>query len=145
MKKDTWVVVANSSSAHIYKVEDNQLVSEISHAEHPESRLHEGDLVTSKPGRQQDSVGSNQHSYESETSPKKQEFKNFAQELANLLERAREDGKVGKLYIAAGPAFLGMLRPALSSTTSQLVAAEVDKDLTHAKLDDIRAHFPDIL
>jgi|688.fasta_scaffold03110_13 protein required for attachment to host cells len=142
MKKDTWILVANSSCAKIYKVEKNLNLVELEVLEHPESRQKDADLVSSKPGRQFDSLGMGRHAYQQQTSPKLQEFETFARQLAELLDNAREKGLFGKLYLAANPSFLGILRPLLSISTEQLIAGEVDKDMTQLKAQQIREHFP---
>lgn len=70
MKKEVWVIVANSTYAKIYKAESNKSLKEISRFEHPASRLHEQDLVSSKPGRTFESVGPARHAVEPKTSAK---------------------------------------------------------------------------
>ena len=109
MKKDIWVIVANSSNAKIFKVEKNRDLIELEVLEHLESRQRDVDLVSSKPGRQFDSLGMGRHAYQQKTSPKLQEFETFAQQISNLLDVAREKGQYGKLYVAASPNFLGIL------------------------------------
>jgi protein required for attachment to host cells len=145
MKKDTWIVVANSSFARIFKAENNKLLTELEVLEHPESRQHPRDLVTSKPGRTFDRVGTGRHAMEPETSPKEQEFIIFARQLTANLDAARSDGRFGKLYLIASPVFLGILRQTLSTPTSQLIAGEISKDITHLDKDQIREHLPLVL
>jgi protein required for attachment to host cells len=145
MKKDTWVVVANSSQARIFRAENNQLLQEIEILEHPESREKESELVTSRPGRSFDRVGTGRHAIEPKTSPKLQEFVNFARFLSNHLEEARLQGKFGRLYLAAGPSFLGLLRQSIEPSILQLIAEEVDKDITHLNEAEIREYLPIVL
>lgn len=145
MKKDIWVLVANSSYAKIFRVEKNKELIEVEILEHPESRLAERDLVTTKPGRQFESTGTSRHSYEQHTSPKVHEFETFARQISVHLDAAREKGQFGKIYLAANPSFLGMLRPLLSGPTESLVAGEVDKDMTQLKPQAIREHLPPVL
>lgn len=137
MKKDTWILVANSSFARIYKVEKNHTLVELEVLEHPESRMHELDLTSGKPGRAFDSVGMGRHAMEQETSPKMNEFIFFAKQLSIRLDTARKEGSFGKLYIAASPLFLGLLRQHISSQTAQLIAGEVPKDMTHVAKEEI--------
>src|ERR1700728_2892132 len=130
MKKQTWVLVANSSNAKIFQAQDNQILVEIQAFDHPESRLHDTDLVSSKQGRTFSRMGTMRSSLEYKTDPKAHEFIVFARELSQFLDEAREEGKFNKLYLAAGPTFLGILRQELSSLTDHIVAGEVDHDLT---------------
>lgn len=145
MKKETWVLVANSTFAKILKVVDNKTLAELEAFAHPESRKHAEDLISAKPGRAFDSVGPGRHAYESKTSPKLNEFNTFAHQLSHHLEEAMKEGKLGKLYVGANPAFLGILRDTFSSQLMALIAGEVGKDLTHRSLDEIREHLPPVL
>ncbi len=142
MKKNSWLLVANGSIARIYKVEKQQSLIEVETLEHPESRLHNRDLVSDKPGRDFESVGFARHSLEPHSSPKQNEFNLFAKHLASYLENARNKGEFDRLYIAAGPALLGLLRQSLDATTTKLVSGEIDKDMTQMRPDEIVSHLP---
>lgn len=142
MKKDSWILVANSSVAYIYKIEKKHALVEVGVLEHTESRLHNRDLASDKPGRDFESVGVTRHSLEPKHSPKHNEFQIFAREIAHYLESARNKGEFDKLYVAANPTFLGLLRNELDASTAKLISGEVDKDMTHMKTDEIVAHFP---
>src|SRR5262245_42681650 len=138
MKKETWILVSNSSMAKIFRIEKNQNLIEIAQLTHPESRLHERDLVSSKPGRDFDSMGSSRHAYEAQHSQKSTEFHLFARHISNFLSSAQSEGKYDKLYIAASPVFLGILRQELSRPINMLIAGEVDKDMTQMAPGEIR-------
>lgn len=142
MKKDTWLIVANSSLARIFKVQKKQSLVEVEVLEHPESRLHERDITSDRPGRDFNSTNPRRHALEPQTSPKQQEFMNFARDLASYLDKARMDGQFERLYLAANPSFLGLLRQNLPAYTSQLINGEVDKDLTHMKPTEIMNYLP---
>lgn len=140
MKKDSWLLVANSSIARIYKIEKKHDLKEIKVLEHPESRLHNLDLVSDKPGRDFESSGIGRHALEPKVLPKRHEFAVFAKSLAEYLENARNEGEFEALYIAASPALLGLLRQSLHPNTTKLIKAEVDKDMTHMKPQEIPDH-----
>lgn len=140
MAKDSWFIVANSSIARIYKKENKTLV-QIKLFEHPASRLHNRDLVGDKPGRDFESVGHARHSLEPQHTPHENEMMIFARELANYLTTARNQNEFDCLYLAASPNMLGKLRQVLDSSTSKLIKAEVDKDLTQSKVEEILPHF----
>lgn len=142
MSKDIWVVVANSSQAHIYRSDEHNSLTPVESMSHPESSLHIGDLVSDKRGTSFDSMGSGRHAMESHNSPHVVETKIFAKEIVHKLEKAYEEGKFKKFYITASPAFLGELRSALSPVLLPYLAGEVNKDLTHYKPDVIRTHLP---
>lgn len=142
MKKDTWLVVANSCSAKIYKVGHKQTLVEIEILEHPESRLHNRDLVSDKPGRDFESMGNTRHAVEPRVWPQQQEVINFAKLLADHLEKAFNNGNFEKMYVAANPTMLGLLRGSVHSNIAKHIAGEVDKDMTHMKPDEIIKNVP---
>lgn len=145
MKKETWLIVANSSLARIFKVEKKQALVEIEVLEHPESRLQNRDLVSDRPGRDFESMGHARHAIEPQTTPKHQEFASFAKDIAQYLDKARSEGHFNRLYVAASPSFLGLLRQTFGSSTTQLISGEVDKDMTHMKPAEIVNHLPFLL
>lgn len=145
MKKETLVMVANSSFARLYKAINNHALAELETWDHPKSRLHDQDLVTSRPGRSFDSVGPGRHAMQTQISPKTQEFHNFAKDLALQLEKAVLKGDVKKIYIAAPPTFLGILRQRLSNSVASLVAGEIPKDFTTMSSEQIRDYLPPVI
>lgn len=140
MKKESWFVVANSSIARFYRKEQKNLIA-VNVLEHPESRLHNRDLVSDKPGRDFESMGATRHSLEPKHSPHDKEMVLFAKQIASYLETVCNKGDIERLYLAASPIMLGKLRQELNSNTNKLIYAEVDKDLTHSKPEEILNHF----
>lgn len=142
MKKESWLLVANSSFARIFKFKKIESLEEVKNFEHPESRLRNSDLVSDKPGRDFESVGVTRHALEPKISPKRLEFITFAKHLADQLEESRKNEEFGDLYIAASPTLLGLLRQSLHPNTAKVVKGEIDKDITHLKPEEIAPHMP---
>lgn len=142
MKKDTWLITANASMARIYRICPKQMLEEIAILEHPASRLYNRDLVSDQQGRSYESANSSRHSIEPKTTPKDNEFHYFAKSLADHLESACNHKEFDKLYIAASPTLLGLLRRSLHANTAKHICGEVDKDLTQMKADEITKHVP---
>lgn len=138
----TWVLVADSSRAKLFSA-DKALapLQEIETFSHPESRAKTQDLTSDRPGRSLD----NKTFMDYDTEPKRQEAIVFAKQLSDHLRDGRNKGLYHKLYIAASPNFLGILRDKLDPHIAELVAAEITKDLTHLKADAIRRHLPERL
>lgn len=136
MDKQTWVVVANSAAARIFRVDEHHLLQETENLEHNESRLHVRDLTNDLPGRTSD-----RYPLDSQTSPKDNEVQLFATELSHHLQSAHQQGHFARLYLAASPSFLGLLRPMLSPLQSTIIE-EVSKDLTKLRPEEIKKHFP---
>jgi protein required for attachment to host cells len=140
MKKETWVVVANSTQARIFKLNNLELI-EIDAMIHPASRMHERDLIADRPGTAYAGVASGRYGLEQQ-SPKKNEAIIFSKQLIDRLDNARSTGQVERLFLAATPSFLGLLRQGMNQLTTNLIAAEVDKDITDLKPDEIISYFP---
>lgn len=140
----TWIVVANSALAKIFRLSKFPKIEELTSMEHPESRLHDQDLVSSKPGRAFESTGVRRSSYEPESDPKKLEIDKFARILGEYLCTSYQKGKFSRLYIMAGPSFLGMLRQHLNAQTQEIIVAELAKDMTEHKKEEIEQHLAEL-
>lgn len=141
MKKESWVIVANSAHARIFRLEKLAL-EEMDALIHPECRMHEKDLIADKPGATYEGMSQGRVSMEQQKSPKKHEASIFAKQIAEHLDLARSRGEIERVFLAASPSFLGLLRQEMNNLTAGLVAAEVDKDITHLKPNEIISYFP---
>ena len=78
---------------------------------HPESRAHQRELTTDRPGRAFDSKGPGRHAVSGgSVSPKEHEASKLCSELADEIETARVQGRFDRLVLVATPSFLGELR-----------------------------------
>ncbi len=140
----TWVLVADNSRARIFHSEKPAgALREIKDLTHPEARLHEGDLVTDKGGRDRGAAGS--HSVGNAQAHRQDGAEKFAADVCAELDKSRAGDEVHKLYIVAAPTFLGLLRKHQSSSLKQIIAGEVDKNLSTKKPATIRKHLPPYL
>lgn len=141
----TWVLVADNSRARFFSVDKAASpLAEVRDLTYPEARLREGDLVTDKKGRDRN-PGKGAHGVGSDASQKQEGAERFALIVCNELESARNSGSFRKLYVVAAPAFLGMLRKHQSPALRQLIAGEVDKNLSTQDPAVIRKYLPDYL
>ncbi|HMW41301.1 MAG TPA: host attachment protein [Plasticicumulans sp.] len=136
----TWILVADASRARLFSVSKSiGPLQEIGSFDHPGARAKTRDLLA-------DGQCSGNGSGDRECAePRRHEALNFARELSEHLRLSRVQGLFDRLYIAAAPAFLGLLRGRLDSPTAQLVIDEVSKDLTQLAPDAIRRHLPERL
>jgi protein required for attachment to host cells len=141
----TWVLVADNGRARIF-VADKALspLQEIRTLTSPEARLHEGDLVTDKGGRDRH-PGTGGHGIDTGETRKDELAERFAAQVCAELESARNAGSFSKLYVVAAPAFLGMLRHHQSNALRQAIAGEVNKNLSTQDPDAIRKSLPEYL
>ncbi len=137
------VLVADGSRARILTAPDiASPLQEEQDLAHPESRLREQDLVAGGSGRASDPVGLGKHSVGNEKSAHKLEIENFAREICAELDKLRQQDKLHRLYLVAGPEFLGLLRANLSKQCAEIVAGEIGKNLVTQSIDNIRAQLP---
>jgi protein required for attachment to host cells len=144
--KPMMIVVADSSRARIFTADSARSpLNEIETMAHPEGRIHEQNLVSDMPGKESGKGGGGDHAYQEKIEPKKQEMIAFAKRIADYLDDARKANKLEKLLIVAAPAFLGELRTHLSNETIEKIAFELDKNLAHHDVEDIRKHLSTFL
>lgn len=137
----TWILVAESSRAKLYRANNRRSpISEVEALVNPAGRLHEGDLVSDRPGSDGGSMGQGRHVLDDKTSARQQEHISFAKHLAERLNAARTDGEYSRLVLAAPPAFLGLLRDNLSKEVMDMVYAQVDKNLVQQPAEALRAY-----
>ncbi len=140
----TWVVVANSSQAKIYQIVKFPKVEEVCAFEHPESRLHDQDLVSSRPGRVFDSGGTTRHAYETSVRPKTEEAIKFATSIAHFLHKSVVNGDCSRIYLFANPSFLGMINDHLNKETEQRIVHKQAKDFTEYSKAEIEKTLKDL-
>ena len=135
----TWVLVAESSRAKLYSANTRRgPLVELDTFVHPAGRMHEGDLVSDRPGSDGGAVGQGRHIVADRTTAKKHENISFAKEIAGNLDEARHKGSFDKLILIAPPAFLGLLRDNLSKETMDRVTDQIDKNLVQQPAQVVR-------
>ena len=142
----TWVLVADGTRARIFSaVSPVAPLEEIDDLAHPENRLHERQLTSDLPGRSTDDVGAGRHAMNDQVSAKKQESIDFARRIASELDNGLNQHKYERLIIVAAPSLLGLLRKQLNVTTSKHIVLELDKNIAHLNLNEIRSYLPERL
>jgi len=141
--KSMMIVVADSARARIFTADSaHSPLNEIETMAHPEGRMHEQNMVSDMPGKESGKGGGGGHAYQEKIEPKEQEMIAFAKRIADYLDDARKANKLNKLILVAAPAFLGELRTHLSNETSEKIVFELDKNIAHHSVEDIRNHLP---
>lgn len=148
-EKRTWIVVADGSRARFLEVgEDPRTLvpTEQTEMTAAEARRPTRDLVTDKPGRGFASAGSDaRHAFEPTHDIHKMQKHDFTARLAEVLDRACEEGRFDRLVLVAPPRSLGELRTLLSARVKNTVAHEVGRDLTGSTPVRVRELLADIL
>ena len=127
----TWVVICDASRCRIFEVGPRRdkwrIVQSI---EHPQGRAKGHDLLTDKPGRNQQSGALMRPALEPTTQPHEVEVERFAHQIAKLLDLRLAENAFQRLVLVSPPHFLGTLRSALSTHAAKSVAVSLDKDYT---------------
>lgn len=132
MKNTTYILTANSSEAHIYSLnQDKAIIDELVCFRCPESKLHNVDLVSDKPGRVAQQSGRRTKGLSVSETPKARAIKMFAKSLSAFLDDARKRNQFNDLILAASPKFLGILHKEMDGKTSKIVSRNINKDLSH--------------
>jgi protein required for attachment to host cells len=139
--QNTLFLVAESSRAKFYTVENRRApFMEVDAMVHPESRAHEGDLVSDRNGSDGGTMGQGRHVIDNKHTAKDNEAMIFARDLASRLESGRNKGEFGRLVLVAPPAFLGVLRENLSKEVLGMVTCQVDKNLVQKPAEVLREY-----
>jgi protein required for attachment to host cells len=142
---NTWIVVADACRARIFSADKPAgPLREIKTLSNPQARLHEGDLVSDKSGRDSGRNGSS-HGLGNPNSAKEETADRFASEVCAHLEDGCYRNTFGKLYVLGAPAFLGMLRKHQSARLRDLISDEIAKNLTTQTPERIRGQLPEFL
>jgi protein required for attachment to host cells len=135
----TWIAVAHRGGARV--IESTGTTSELSVVrdfDHPEGRLHAGEIDTDRPGESISSTQTGPHPMGRSQSPTERVADDFARAIAAFLDAERTNGSFDRLVLVAAPRFLGRLRDALPRPTQAMVVASLDKNLADAEPETIR-------
>ncbi len=139
------IVVADSARARIFTADSARSpLKEIETMAHPEGRMHEQNMVSGMPGKGAGKGGGGDHAFQEKIEPKEQEMIMFAKRVADYLDDARKANNLKKLILVAAPEFLGKLRTHLSNETSEKIVFELDKNIAHDSVENIRKHLSNI-
>lgn len=126
-----WILIADRSKAKLLHVlpTGHRPFPTLACFAHSESRLQPRERDSQEPSRVIHPAG-----YASALEPHEDrehvEARRFAAELADYLERSRQEGRFDRLTVIAPPKFLGVLRVAWTPSLRSMIQAEFDQDLT---------------
>ncbi len=142
---NTWIVVADACRARFFSADKPAgPLNEIETLSNPQARLHEGDLVSDRGGRDRNG-GTSSHGFGTSNSAKDETANRFAVEVCKRLEKGRTKRDFDRLYVLGAPTFLGLMRKHQSDALRGLIRDEIAKDVTTQPLDRIRAQLPEYL
>jgi protein required for attachment to host cells len=128
----TWILIADSSRARIFeKKESEKYLREVDDYVNAAGRFEDNELGTDERGRFY-GRGEREQGHTSQPAVSLVEHENeiFSHTLANYLDAARNAHRYSRLYLVAGPKFLGLMHDSLKKEVSQLVVDELVKDIS---------------
>ena len=143
----TWIVVADGDQAKIFENDGpGKGLHAIKDLALEQEHLKARDIMADKPGRAGAGTAPGaKAAMEYKSDPVAVREQRFVEHLANVLERKHGEGAFQRLVIAAAPAALGDLRPALSDSLRQTILAELPEDLTNIPTAKLAEHFDGLI
>jgi protein required for attachment to host cells len=143
----TWIVIADGDQAKIFEHDGpGKGLHAIKDLDLQQAHLRARDIMADKPGRAGNTQGPGSRSaVDYKTDPVDAREKKFVENLADMLDAKHSEGAFERLLIAAAPAALGDLRPALSDAVKQTIVAELPKDLTNVPTPKLAEHFDGLI
>lgn len=125
--KNTWVVVADSSSCKIYEYhfcpEKIKLIKEINH---PENQLKDIDIAMDKQGSYRCNAGAGNFA---SSDPKKNNINAFSREIANCLDSDRKNRGFEHFILISPPHMCGLINQHLNKHVKKMLDLNIGKDL----------------
>lgn len=141
----TWVLVADGAQAQVFEHggpgKGLNPVKELHFEQEP---LKAQEINSDRPGRHY-SGGVGARSGMEDSDPVAVREERFIRGVAEQLETMRVRGRFDRLIIAAAPAALGDIRPALSDGVKETIVAELPKNLTNVPTTQLVRHFEQLL
>lgn len=143
----TWIVVADGDQAKVFEHEGpGKGLKPLKEMSFEQDHLKASEIMSDKPGRAFSSAGPGaRSSIEYSSDPVAVRERRFVERLAEALNEKRQEGKFDRLVIAAAPAALGDIRPALSTQVKETMLAEMPKDLTNVPMPKLAQHFEGLI
>jgi protein required for attachment to host cells len=136
MTGTTWIVAADGTRARIFEMHAEHRLSEIADLSNPEGRANDNEIASYTSGEGRPGPRTNTQ----EPSAADHSVDMFSKHVADYLETARTQNRYGRVYLIAAPKFLGRLREDVSAGVRQLIAEELDKDISWFNARDIERY-----
>lgn len=145
--KITWIVIADGNQAKVFEHEGpGKGLKALKDLQFEQEPLKAQEIMADKPGRSFASAGpGSRSSMEYHSDPVAVRERKFVEKLADVLNEQQQQGKFDRLVIAAAPAALGDIRPALSDQVKDTILAEMPKDLTNIPMPKLAEHFDGLI
>ena len=141
----TWVLVADGAQAQVFEHGGpGKGLNPVKGLHFEQEPLKAQEINSDRPGRHY-SGGVGARSGMEDSDPVALREERFIKGVAEELETMRQQGRFDRLIIAAAPAALGDIRPALSDGVKGTIVAELPKNLTNVPTLQLVRHFEQLL
>jgi protein required for attachment to host cells len=142
----TWILVTDGARGRVYEsLGKSGEVSEREEFRRETDLPPTRELDDDRPGRGNVPATTHRHGFEPTSDAHRELKRQFAEDLAGLLDAQLAAGAYDRLVVVAAPVTLGDLREALSDRVRGVVVAELDKDLTKHTAHELGAQLEDVL
>jgi len=142
----TWILIADGARARIFANHGpGKGVTTVEGAEFSADHRPDREIMSDKPGRSFESVGTTRHAIEPHHDPHRELKRSFSERLAAMLDEQLAAKAYDRVILVAPPKMLGDLRAALSAHVQAAVYAELDKDLTKTPVQELPGHLAAVL
>lgn len=142
----TWILVADGARGRIFEsIGKSADVTELEGLRRETDLPPTRELDDDRPGRGNVPATTHRHGFQPTSDSHRELKRDFAEELAALLDEQLAAGAYDSLVVVAAPTTLGDLREAFSDRVRNVIKAEIDKDLTKHSARELRAHIGDVL
>lgn len=145
---ETWFVIADGQRARIVRRlrTPRPRVEDVFPYQWINSELLSLEIDTETLGRGNSAKSAaSAHSILPGPDPRRQLKQEFAEELAEFINRGAQANHFNRLVLVAAPKTLGDIRGKLNDQARGCVVAEVDKDLTHSSDEDLANRFEELV
>jgi protein required for attachment to host cells len=142
----TWILIADGARARIFANHGpGKGVEAVEGAEFTADHRPDREILSDKPGRTFESVGTTRHAIQPHHDPHRELKRAFSERLAQLLDQKLAQKAYDRVVLVAPPVTLGDLREALSDPVKAAVYAELGKDLTKTPTHELPEHLAAVL
>ena len=142
----TWIVIADGSHARVVVNEGpGKGVHEVPGAQWEGDPRHTGEIMADKEGRSYESVGGARHGMQPKSDPRQLVEDAFLHRVVDYLAENDTKGRYDRLVLAAEPRALGTLRRMLTPGLQRKLHADLAKDLTKVRVDQLATHLGSVM
>ena len=130
-----WLIVADLDKTRIFQFSFHH--PKLQSVTASRNTSHEMDDSLRSKGSTLTGTGEGLRSFTTEHSLKRRHHDRYVHEVAEIINSAKKEGAFQRLFIAAGPQMMGLLRSQLHKETLQLVEREFLKDYARFSQEDL--------